>query len=211
MKIGILDYGIGNLNSLANAFRVVGGEPFLVNKPINISQMDRCVLPGVGGFEASMNLLKNGGWVDAISEQVLENKMPILGICLGMQLFASWGSECTVRSKKVPGLNFINGEVESMAKLGCQARLPHMGWNNIAVKVNHPMFKEIKGCVDYYFVHSYAFTPTNCSHVLATVTHEIEFVSAVSKDNIWGVQFHPEKSSKAGLQLLKNFIGDVKC
>ena len=207
MKIGILDYGIGNLNSIQNAIRIVGGDALLVSKPNDISRVDKCILPGVGSFSASMNMLNMGGWTDAISEQVLVQKKPILGICLGMQLLAGWGTEGAVGSTKIAGLNFINGRVENIGALGCRARLPHMGWNNNVFQVEHPMFFGINRDVDYYFVHSYAFTPIYQENILATVKYDVEFVSAVSKENIWGVQFHPEKSSKAGFKLLKNFIG----
>jgi glutamine amidotransferase len=210
-KIGILDYGIGNLNSLLNVFHSAGAQTLLLDDASEISNVDGCVLPGVGSFKASMEMLENGGWIEAISEHALANKKPILGICLGMQLFAEWGTEGAGGSGVVSGLKFIKGDVQNLASLGSTARIPHMGWNNINIKLAHPMFNGIDSMLDYYFVHSYAFTPKCLNSIVATVTHGIEIVSAVAQDNIWGVQFHPEKSSRAGLQLIKNFIGNGKC
>ncbi|MDP2950876.1 MAG: imidazole glycerol phosphate synthase subunit HisH [bacterium] len=209
MSVAIIDYGMGNLASVKRAVEECGFQPFITDSPFLLSKASHLILPGVGSFDKAMENLNKLGLTEEISKQALKNKIPLLGICLGMQLLASKGYE----GKETEGLGLIEGEV---AKLdGCQANepLPHVGWNNVDLeereKQEPTLFKEIETSKDFYFVHSYHFIPDNESVVLAKTPYCLNgkgFVSVIQKDNIFAVQFHPEKSQKLGLQLLKNFL-----
>lgn len=203
MKVGIIDYQMGNLMSVQCAFKKCGAETVILAEPRKMSDITHLVLPGVGSFQDGMEKLHMGGWVSYIKQSVLNENIPLLGICLGMQLLASVGYE----GGKTEGLGLIPGEVIRLESTDETERIPHVGWNEVLLKQEgHPLFDKIKSGTDFYFVHSYHFCP-ECSEDIVTMTPYCnEFVSAVSRDYIFGTQFHPEKSQKAGFALIKNFL-----
>jgi imidazole glycerol-phosphate synthase subunit HisH len=214
MRVGIIDYGVGNLGSVMRALEELRVTPILVARPADISVPDTLILPGVGNFADCAKLLKDGGWSQALREEVQLGGKPLLGICLGMQLLATSSMEGVMNSSEnsTPGLNFIPGRVESLRSLGCGLRIPHVGWNQVTSSVNaRGLFDDIPDGTDFYFVHSYAFVPNDPAHVLATTSYDVPVTAAVRFGNIWGVQFHPEKSSRAGFHLLGNFINNSLC
>lgn len=197
--IAIIDYGMGNLHSVFKAFKRVGAEVIISSKIEDIKKADKLVLPGVGHFKRGMENLKNLKLIETLNQKVIKEKTPILGICLGMQLFTKFSEEGNAN-----GLGFFNAQT---LKLKPKAlRIPHMGWNNMKIKKKHDLFSNIDNKNSFYFVHSYHVYCKNKSDILATTLYGNEFTSAIQKDNIIGVQFHPEKSHSAGLQILKNFI-----
>jgi glutamine amidotransferase len=202
MKVTIVNYGLGNLWSVKNAFEFMGAEVIISADPAVVLDSEALVLPGVGNFGRGMQNLHERGLVDALNNAVNGNGAPILGICLGMHLLAEQSEE----APGVSGLSWIPGQVRKFADK--TLRLPHMGFNAVSASssttdISSPLFEEDS---DFYFVHSYCFEPKNINHVLALTTYGAEFVSAVRKGNIFGVQFHPEKSQSSGLQLIGNFL-----
>lgn len=202
MSVLIVDYGLGNLWSVKNAFEFVGAEVTVSANPAEVAAANCLVLPGVGSFGTGMQNLHARGLVAALNEAVLEQGAHIMGICLGMQLLAD-GSE---EAPGVRGLGLISGQV--MKFRDNSLRLPHMGFNSaVPVGVDKNFFQSSDGGVlDFYFVHSYCFVPNNESHVLTRTNYGGEFVSAVQQGNIIGVQFHPEKSQSNGLLLIRQFL-----
>lgn len=208
MKVAIINYGMGNLGSVRRSFEEVGAEVVIANHPSQLYEVNRIVLPGVGAFPEGMSHLTKGGWIAAIKEAVLDQNKPLLGICLGMQMLADRGDEGVETS----GLGLISGTVKRIDELGCDQRVPHMGWNEVNYHVSHhPLFEHIPDRSDFYFVHSYAFETKNTEDLLATAEYGCSLTAVVAKDNVFGCQFHPEKSSKAGRQLLKNFMEYAPC
>lgn len=207
MKVAVIDYGMGNLGSVRRALTELGSDNFVVTDPEQLSQADRIVLPGVGSFADGMAHLTKRGWIAEIRQQVVEMGKPFFGICLGMQLLATRGTEGGI----TPGLGLIDGEVVRIDTLGCKFRIPHVGWNAIELNSISDLFANVPEGTDFYFVHSYAFQPANMSHVLAFTDYGIPIVAAIGVENIFGTQFHPEKSSKAGFQLLRNFLKLGSC
>ena len=202
MSVAIIDYGMGNLASVNRVLEELGETGIAAATPEDMDRADRIIIPGVGNFTAAMENLRAGGWVEPIRAQVRSGK-PLLGICLGMQLLATMGTE----SGDCEGLDLIPGEVVFLEKLGCNLRVPHVGWNEATpTEYASTLFAGIPPGTDFYFVHSYAFRPTHAEHVQADTPYGIRFASAVAKDNVFGAQFHPEKSSKAGQRILKNFL-----
>ena len=206
MIVGVIDYGVGNLGSIVNALEVLEVYPKLIDKPYLIDDVECCILPGVGAYADCMQILNNQGWTEAIKENIEYKKKPLLGICIGMQLLSDYGIEGSSNGQLIKGLGLIPGEVKSLSTLNCLKRVPHVGWNNILKKKKNILLDNIKIGTDFYYVHSYAFLPKNEEHVLAYTDYGILIPSVINKNNIWGTQFHPEKSSKAGLRILKNFI-----
>lgn len=206
MKVAIINYGMGNLASVRRAFEDIGAEASIANHPAAIYDANRVVLPGVGSFAEGMKCLSDAGWVDALHDVVMQRK-PLLGICLGMQMLASTSHEGGLSA----GLGFVPGQVQRLDTLGCKLRIPHVGWNEVKYKTSDTIFNEIPDSSDFYFVHSYAFVPENNEHVIATVPYDCDVAAVIRKENVFGCQFHPEKSSKAGRQLLKNFMGYLPC
>ena len=204
MKTVIIDYGAGNVESVVNALRsACGNDEILVsNKISDIRSANHLILPGVGAFGDCMVGLKSiEGLIPEIRKQVLSEKKPFLGICVGMQVLASVGHE----NGDHQGLGFITGKVEKIAaKEGL--KIPHMGWNEITLKTEHPVLKDIKDGEHFYFANSYHFICQNEHNVLAQVEYGAKMSVVIAKDNIFGAQFHPEKSGEAGLKLLKNFL-----
>lgn len=211
MKVAVIDYGVGNLGSVIRAFKELRSDPILVNRPVDLHSADCLVLPGVGNFSECMELLDKNGWTVAIREEALGFGKPFLGICLGMQLLAEWGEEGTNSPQGTRGLGLVSGRVRSLRSLGCKSMVPHMGWNSIRILSKSALFEGIPSGTDFYFVHSFGFEPIDKATVLATTVHDIEVVVAVESKNVCGTQFHPEKSSKAGFKVLRNFLENFKC
>lgn len=203
MKVLVVDYGMGNLRSVARALEEVGASPDVSDDPRSVRSADRVVLPGVGAFADGMRQLVGRGWIPALEDAVLGQKVPLLGICLGMQLLADQGSE----GEPCRGMGFVPGEVRRLAPSAGGERIPHMGWNEVCVERANPLFHGIADGSDFYFVHSYHLGPADPSAVIATTPYCGRFVSAIGVGAVFGVQFHPEKSSRPGFRLLRNFLG----
>jgi glutamine amidotransferase len=201
MTVLIVDYGMGNIASARRAIEECGGRVIVSDKPSDICQADRIVVPGVGAFPLAMQRLRDAGWVEALNSAVLQDGIPLLGVCLGMQLLADESDEVSPTA----GLGLIPGRVKRISPADSSERVPHVGWNEVN-HCNHPLFDGIPVGADFYFVHSFRFVPSNSDTVLATTPYAGEFVSAVGHLRVAGVQFHPEKSSRAGFRLLKNFL-----
>ena len=184
---------------MKGALESLGWDPLLVSTPREITNASHLLLPGVGSFRSAMLRLKQAGLVDAIREYA-EHGKPLLGICLGMQILASWGAE----GGGEEGLNLISGKVLPL-QAGAGIRIPHVGWNTVSHQSPHPLFNDTKTGVDYYFVHSFVFEAEEKNQVYCETEYGTRFPSAVGRENIFGVQFHPEKSQKNGLQILDNF------
>ncbi len=199
--IAIVDYKTGNVGSLVNMLKKIGINSVVSSDPKEIEGADKIIFPGVGAFDNGMNNLLASGLIPLLEKKVKNQSTPILGVCLGMQLLAK-GSEEGV----VPGLGWIDGLVKKFHFEDRNLKIPHMGWNTIDVKKTDPIFNEMAKEARFYFVHSYHFVCDEKENVLATTDYGYDFESIIRKDNIWGVQFHPEKSHKFGKQLLKNFI-----
>lgn len=207
MKIAIINYGMGNLASVFRAFEVLGAQPFIAHEPEALRNADKVVLPGVGAFKDGMQSLVSNGWDVSIRQAVNDEKKPFLGICLGMQMLATTGNE----GGECPGLGLIPGRVTHLGALGCEMRVPHVGWNEVSYKEGEPLFRYIPQNSDFYFVHSFAFVADSANHVAATTSYGIDVTAVIASGHIMGCQFHPEKSSKAGRQLLKNFLEYKVC
>ncbi|MEM5513649.1 imidazole glycerol phosphate synthase subunit HisH [Pseudoalteromonas sp. AS84] len=197
--IGILNIGLGNVQSVYNAIYENGYDPIFVNKPEMLIDLSHFILPGVGNFKAVTQRLDQMGFLTAIDD-LIERGTPTLGICLGMQLLATTGSE----GGNINGLNAINANVSAMIPTESY-RVPHVGWNEVHFTQAHPIFDQIKDKRDFYFVHSYHMSCKDAANVIATTNYGSDFVCAVANKNIIGVQFHPEKSQKNGMKLLENF------
>ncbi len=206
--IALIDYGSGNIHSAARALRAaadlaeVSCEIELTDQPERLARADRIVLPGVGHFADCMAGLKaRDGLVEALENEVIRGGKPFLGICVGMQLMADIGLE----DGETAGLGWISGRVAPIRPEGGLA-VPHMGWNEIRAYKPHPVLQGLGDLSHVYFVHSYAFDSASDSTIAATTEYGQTIAAAVAKDNLFGTQFHPEKSQKAGLQLLANFV-----
>ena len=203
--IGILDYGMGNLSSVYNSLEYLGFNSKIVTNSNEINEdLTHLIVPGVGSYAKAMQNLREKSMDSAILKYI-ESKRPYLGICLGMQLLSTYGYE----DGKIKGLNLIEGEV---VPFDIELHVPHVGWNNINCTHSHPIFKNNINHIDFYFVHSYYFNVKNKNEILTQTDYEIIFSSSIAKENIIGVQFHPEKSQEAGLNLLESFCEwDGKC
>lgn len=200
--ITVVDYGMGNLGSIMNMLRKIGVPARLSSSPGEIGNADKLILPGVGSFDAGMRNLADRGLVDPLAEKAVARGAPVLGICLGMQLMAKRSEEGTL-----PGLGWIDAEVVRFRPPleGERLKVPHMGWNTVAAGKNCPLFRGSGPELRYYFVHSYHVVCGDPSDIAGTSRHGTEFVSAFHRGNLYGVQFHPEKSHKFGMGLLRNF------
>ncbi len=200
-KIVIIDYGMGNVGSVKNALEFLGVKVSVSSDPGDLEKASHIILPGVGAFGDGIGNLKRIGLVEILEKEVLEKKKPFLGICLGLQLLAEEGEEGGLNK----GLGWIAGRVRRFQVDTKIFRIPHVGWNDVFSKEETTLFKEITPKI-FYFVHSYVLVPKDKNVVVATCQYGEEFAAAIQKENIFGVQFHPEKSQKSGLMLLKNFI-----
>jgi glutamine amidotransferase len=197
--IGIINAGIGNLGSLRHAVYNLGHDPLLISRPEQFADITHLILPGVGAFASAMAKLNEAGLADAIHEFSRTGR-PLLGICLGMQLLASEGEEGGLTS----GFGLVPGRVVPL-KVTSPLRIPHVGWNEAHRIRGHPVLERIREDVDFYFVHSFRFAADSAEMVFAETVHGERFASIVGRDNVMGVQFHPEKSQVSGLRLLENF------
>lgn len=206
-KIVIIDYGMGNLGSVRNMIRYLGYEPLVSSAKKDIEIADKLILPGVGHFAKAMQNLRNNNLIDTIRHQVIENKIPILGICLGMQLLCNYSEEGNVE-----GIGLIDAEVKKFNFLSStNLKIPHMGWNKILKRsTNSVLFENIKTPSRFYFVHSYYVDCKEQTVISAETEYGILFTSAFTKKNIHGVQFHPEKSHQFGIDLFQNFLNTSK-
>jgi len=200
--VDIINYGMGNLRSVENAVLKLNFKPKIVLNPDELNSSRRIILPGVGSFKSAMSLLIEGGWISNLKKNVLENKKPLFGICLGMQLLGTDSEE----HGHSEGLNFIPGKIKSLKNLGCKDKLPQIGWNTVNFKKDHKYIKDIPNLSDFYFVNSFVFSPLNQEDLISSTNYGIDFCSIISNKNIFGTQFHPEKSSKIGLKILENFL-----
>lgn len=205
MKIGVINYGIGNIGSVIGSLNNLGVDYIVIEKEDHFDLIDKLILPGIGNFTKCKNILDAINFTSIIRKKVLIDSMPILGICLGMQLLASYGNEGS-KNELVKGLDLIKGKVISLRELGNKLILPHIGWNNIHIKNKSLIVNNISMDTDFYFVHNYAYTEIDKKNIIAETTYGITFPVLINYKNIWGTQFHPEKSSKAGLEIIKNFI-----
>lgn len=200
--IAILDYGLGNISAFVNVYKRLD-MPFVVaSKTVDLKGASKIVLPGVGAFDEAMALFRKSGLLEAVENQVLNQKVPLLGICVGMQMLAHSSEE-----GRLPGLGWIDGVVRKFEVSGLphKTRLPHMGWNQVNSKPESPLLQGLESGARFYFLHSYFFECREKANVTAETEYGASFACAVSSGNIHGVQFHPEKSHANGIQLLKNF------
>lgn len=196
----VLDYNVGNVNSVIRAAKLYTSDVIFSNRKEDIVNAKKIIMPGQGSFDFAMNNLFKLDIYDTIREVALEKKIPILGICLGMQLLATSGTE----NVSCKGLDLIKGNVE---KLNCDKKyLPNIGWNTVDFKVNDKLFEGIENNLDYYFLHSYHFVCDNPKNIIAKCEYFSNFNTIIKNENIYGIQFHPEKSLDNGLKLIKNFI-----
>lgn len=200
MNVCILDYGSGNVSSVFYALKTLTDNVVISNDDKEIERATHLILPGVGSFKSAMDKMKQTNLIEKCHTSVFVRKKPFLGICVGMQILASKGYE----HGECAGLAWIPGTVQKLETPGL--RIPHVGWNNPLIKTPHPILKSIHNDIDFYFTHSYYFKPQEENAILATCDYGDLFPCMVYKDNIFGVQFHPEKSQKAGKILLKNFL-----
>lgn len=201
--ITIIDYGAGNLISVANSLRKLGVTPTISSNPDDIASAEKLVLPGVGSLGTGMNNLRELGLIDVLHERVLRQKTPILGICLGLQMFTKHSEE-----GDAAGLGWIDAETKRFSFEGPGApKIPHIGWNEVTFRKAHPILEEVDSGSCFYFAHSYRVLCRDPADILATTNYGGEFVSAIQHENIFGIQFHAEKSHRTGFRLLKNFLG----
>ena len=193
----IIDYNVGNLHNLKNALDFSGIENRLVTDPNEVKKADRILLPGVGAFAPAMDHLKKSGMLDALQEK-FQSGSPMLGVCVGAQLLLDNSEEDGFHD----GLGWIPGKVKRFSH---ELKVPQIGWNSVKKQKNNLLFKDVSDEMYFYFVHSYHLELENSDQVLGMTNYGYDFASVVCKENLWGVQFHPEKSQNAGLQLLKNF------
>ena len=204
--IVVVDYGLGNLGSIANMLKKIGAHAVVSSDPAVVEKADKLILPGIGAFDAGMKNLETRGLIPLLNYRVLEQKTPILGVCLGMQLLCKRSEE-----GQLPGLGWLDAEVIRFKFDGniANLKIPHMGWNTLTVRQPYPLFADLEAENRFYFVHSYHVVCADRGNVLAQTNYGFDFASAVVKDNIMGVQFHPEKSHKFGMRLYKNFTERV--
>jgi glutamine amidotransferase len=200
--IGIVNYGSGNIQAIANIYSRLNIETKIITNPSELCEAEKLILPGVGAFDETLKQLIHSGLKEELDNLVLIQKKPILGICVGMQIMAESSEEGTL-----DGLGWIKGRVKKFDISWFKEKpyLPHMGWNTITPKIEHPILLNLDSEQGFYFVHSYYYECADDSNILATSDYGIEFSSAVYNNNIFGMQFHPEKSHSNGIQLLENF------
>ena len=209
MKIAIIDYESGNLKSVSKAVELASNNILnksdvkIINSANELKNFDKIVLPGQGSFkQCYQSLLSIDGIIDELTNAVLEKQKLILGICVGMQLFSSFGEE----DGGSKGFDWIKGKVNKINLTDKNLKLPHMGWNNISINQKSKLFSGIENESHFYFVHSFAFDVENDQFISATTNYSTKIISAVEKDNIFGTQFHPEKSQANGIKILENFV-----
>ena len=206
MNVTIVDYNSGNISSVINSFNEVAKDKVNIEVTADLNKIkssDKVVLPGQGSFKSCVDALNNiSGLVDTLNNFVLINKKPLFGICVGLQMLADIGYEET----ETKGLGWISGKVSKIDNQNGKYKLPHIGWNQINIVKDSQIFKGIENNSHMYFVHSYELVPNNMSVVSATTDYSSSIVCSIEKENIFGTQFHPEKSDKTGLKIIDNFI-----
>lgn len=204
--IAVVNYGAGNLDSVVRAFREAGEEAIIAHAPEDLKSVQGIVLPGVGFFAPAMRSLQDSGLLPALERKVFGEKTPVLGICLGFQMLTNHSEE-----GDADGLGWIDAETKQFrfVKEPDAPKVPHIGWNDVTVSRDNPLFDGIPRGACFYFAHSYCVACHTPETVIASTTYGVEFVSAAGKGNIFGTQFHPEKSHSNGLQLIRNFVGLV--
>ena len=206
MNVTIVDYNSGNISSVINSFKEVAKEKIKIEVSSDLDKIkssDKIVLPGQGSFKSCVDALNSiDGLVDTLNEITIINKKPLLGICVGFQMFADVGYE----EIETQGLGWISGEVSKIDNKNGKFKLPHIGWNELNIVKDSQIFKDIKNKSHMYFVHSYEFIPKDKNVISATTDYSSSIVCSVEKENIFGTQFHPEKSDKEGLKIIDNFL-----
>ena len=206
MKVTIVDYNSGNISSVINSFKEVAKNKVNIEVTSDLGKIkssDKLVLPGQGSFKSCVDALnKIDGLKETLNEFAINNKKPLLGICVGLQMFADVGYEET----ETKGLGWISGKVSKIDNQSGKFKLPHIGWNQINIVKDSKIFKDIENNSHMYFVHSYEFVPNDKKVISATTDYSSNIVCSVEKENIFGTQFHPEKSDKSGLKIIDNFI-----
>ena len=206
MNVTIVDYNSGNISSVINSFKEVAKNKVNIEVTSDLNKIkssDKIVLPGQGSFKSCVDALKKiNGLTDSLNEFAINNKKPLLGICVGLQMFADIGYEET----ETKGLGWISGKVSKIDNQGGKFKLPHIGWNQINIVKDSKIFQNIENNSHMYFVHSYEFMPNEKNVISATTDYSSNIVCSVEKENIFGTQFHPEKSDKTGLKIINNFI-----
>jgi glutamine amidotransferase len=206
MNVTIVDYNSGNISSVINSFKEVAKDKVNIEVTSDLNKIkssDKVVLPGQGSFKSCVEALNSiNGLVDILNEFAINNKKPLLGICVGLQMFADIGYE----ESETKGLGWISGKVSKIDNKQGKFKLPHIGWNEIDIVKKSQIYKGIENKSHMYFVHSYEFIPEDKNVISATTDYSSKIVCSVEKENLFGAQFHPEKSDKIGLQIIKNFI-----
>ncbi len=206
MNVTIVDYNSGNISSVINSFKEAAKDKVKIEVTSNLNKIkssDKLVLPGQGSFKSCVDALSGiNGLIETLNEFAIINKKPLLGICVGLQMFADLGYEET----ETKGLGWISGKVSKIDNQKNKFKLPHIGWNEIKIVKESKIFKDIKNKSHMYFVHSYEFIPEDKSTISATTEYSSNIVCSVEKENIFGTQFHPEKSDRIGLKLIENFL-----
>ena len=206
MNVTIVDYNSGNISSVINSFKEVAQNKVNIEVTSDLNKIkssDKVVLPGQGSFKSCVDALNNiEGLVDSLNEFAISSKKPLLGICVGLQMFADIGYEET----ETKGLGWVPGKVSKIDNQDGKYKLPHIGWNQINIVKESKIFKNIDNNSHMYFVHSYEFIPSDKNVISATTDYSTNIVCSVEKENLFGTQFHPEKSDKTGLQIIQNFI-----
>lgn len=205
--IAIVDYGVGNLRSVMNAFEAIGQQAHITSDPRELKDADAIVLPGVGAFGRGMDMLRKLDFIDPLNEEVIAREKPFLGICLGMQFL---GRE-SLEAGRHEGLGWLPGTVNKIVPCDSKYKVPHMGWNNLTVEREDSLFAGLDPEPVFYFVHSYHLEVDEEASEVVTSTcwHGTKITAGVQRNNIMGVQFHPEKSQQVGLQLLKHFVNTI--
>ena len=206
MNVTIVDYQSGNISSVINSFKQVAKEKVKIEITSDLNKIkssDKLILPGQGSFKSCVDSLNNiDGLVDVLEDFAIKNKKPLLGICVGLQMFGDVGYE----ESETKGLGWISGKVTKINNQDGKFKLPHIGWNEIEILKESKIFKDIQNKSHMYFVHSYEFIPEDKSVISATTDYSSKIVCSIEKDNLFGTQFHPEKSDKNGLKIIENFI-----
>ena len=206
MKVTIVDYSSGNISSVINSFKEVAQNKATIEVTSDLNKIkssDKIVLPGQGSFKSCVDALKKiNGLTDTLNEFAINDRKPLLGICVGLQMFADVGYEET----ETKGLGWISGKVSKIDNQNGNFKLPHIGWNQISILKDSKIFKDVENNSHMYFVHSYEFVPADSNFISATTDYSTKVVCSVEKENIFGTQFHPEKSDKTGLKIIDNFI-----
>lgn len=200
-QVGVINYGSGNFASVWNALRHLQIDAIEISQPEQMNLAERLILPGVGAFHSAMEKLQSLHLIEAMKQRALVDGRPFLGICVGMQLLAELGHEF----QECQGLGWVAGEVKRFDVAHQGLPVPHMGWNEVTLHHPSPLFAQMEESPSFYFVHSYRFEPTDERNVLASCEYGEKFAACVQRNNVFGVQFHPEKSQRDGLALLANF------